>query len=646
MPHGSRLAGASGLRLCVVATTLCPVLVGREEELAQLDRLLDAALAGSGGLVLITGEAGIGKSRLGRELGARARARGAATVTGRALPSGTVRPYLPLTEALLQALRDRPVPADPDFAPWRSILGVIVPEAVGERAPDASPNARAEAVVQLLRRISDPHGLVVVLEDVHWADPDTLAVVEYLANNLAGARTLCVATCRDEPAREQITRLLDSRAASRVALARLDEEDTARMARACLPGADGAAIDRVLKVADGVPFLVEEVLASPGVPGSFAETVGARLATVGDEVRGVLSVAAILGRTFDWRLLAAASGQSEQVVDRALELGVREQLLRLEAGVFSFRHALSREAILERMLPSRRRAVAGAALAALDAAHPQPDAGSRDLAADLATESGDTARAGALLAESGRAALDRGALATAIDALRRAHGCGEPTAASPLVRALALAGRVEEAIAIGADTAAHTTQPADRAAVHLELAHAAVAATRWPLARSQLADARRLLIAQPDGDAQARLMVLEAEVALAADDLERARRLAAAVASGADRSAEIRCQAWEILGRIERFTDRDAARERFEQALTAAQAAALPFWQLRAMHELGTIDMFDHAGVDRLLQARRTAEQLGALSTAAVLDLQLVAAYHCRFELAAASRHGRSALAL
>ena len=93
---------------------------------------------------------------------------------------------------------DRPAPSDPDLVPWLPALGAIVPSLAREMAGDCSAAVRGEAVIQLLRRLSEPEGLVVVLEDLHWADPDTLGVVEYLADNLEGARVLCLVTSRDE----------------------------------------------------------------------------------------------------------------------------------------------------------------------------------------------------------------------------------------------------------------------------------------------------------------------------------------------------------------------------------------------------------------------------------------------------------------
>jgi hypothetical protein len=142
------------------------------------------------------------------------------------------------------------------------------------------------------------------------------------------------------------------------------------MVRACSPGANDETVARVQRAADGIPFLVEEVLASPGVPASFSDTVRARLNDFPEEERVVLSTAAIFGRHFDWRLVSQAVDEPSSVVSSAFERGVQHQLLVVRDGAFFFRHALTREAVLERLLPPRRRTLATAALATVDAAHP------------------------------------------------------------------------------------------------------------------------------------------------------------------------------------------------------------------------------------------------------------------------------------
>ena len=620
------------------------------------------ASAGRGSLAFITGEPGIGKSRLVRELTGYARGAGAAAVTGRAVPGGSSTPYRPLTEALLQILRDRPVPCDGDLRAWlpalQAILPGIGPSQEAGRPEDAviSPVARAEGVIRLIRWLGIEAGVLITLEDLHWADPDTLAVLEYLADNVGGERVLFVATSRDEPDSDGAglaRRLADRRAVTRLSLGRLGAEDVERMVRACLTGAGDDLVARAQLAADGVPFLVEEVLASPGVPDSFAEMVRARLAGFSPDERRVLEAAALLGRSFDWQLLAAVSGTEAAVVSASLERAVMSQLLTADGEVFHFRHALTREAVAVGLLPPARRSLAGAALAAAEAAHPGLDGPWRDIAADLAAQSGDTERAGVLLARSGEEALDRGALATAAGKLRRAVAMiADPAARAAaeglLLGCLALAGQADEALRLGARLIESAAVPSaagpSPADIHLQMAGAAIEATRWAAASAHLEAAKQLEAADPRPGRGPRIAVLAAELALARDDVTQASQLARTVLGAADAGPEVRCQALEVTGRIRRMRDLGAARAAFEQALGIAEAENLPVWRLRALHELGTIDLFDGGATDRLSQARRTAAELGAFSTAAVLDLQLAAAYDFRVELEESARHARLAL--
>ncbi|MBV9922580.1 MAG: AAA family ATPase, partial [Pseudonocardia sp.] len=316
---------------------VCPVLVGRDAELETLGAALDAAREGRGGLVWLVGQAGIGKSRLARSVLEHARSTGAGVAVGRAVPDGGAMPYRPWSEALLALLRDRRLPEDTQLRGWLPALGAVVPTIADEAArgsrdggEEVSAAIRGEAVLQLLRRLAGVGALVVVLEDLHWADPDTLAVLEYLGDNLSGQRVLCIATGRDEPpnpARGLSARLHARRAATVIPLERLDQVQTAAMARLCAPHADEQRVRQVAETADGVPFLVEELLATPGIPRSFADTVAARLTALGDPCPSIIQAAAVLGRHFDWRLLAAVTGLGPQAVTAALARGVECQLL-------------------------------------------------------------------------------------------------------------------------------------------------------------------------------------------------------------------------------------------------------------------------------------------------------------------------------
>ena len=232
-------------------------------------------------------------------------------------------------------------------------------------------------------------------------------------------------------------------------LGRLDPAAMADMARACLDAADlpDAVHAFVAERAEGIPFLVEEVLAglvgegalterdgrwhaadlvAPGVPATFADTVRRRLDSVSAESRQVIGAAAVLGRRFDWALLGPVTGLADAAVIAALRDGVGLQLIVAERESFRFRHALTHEAVLAGLLPPERALLAGRALAAVEAAHPGLPGAWCTLAADLAGRAGDAARAGGLLLEAGRRDLAVGALASAEHTLARARDADRP----------------------------------------------------------------------------------------------------------------------------------------------------------------------------------------------------------------------------
>lgn len=639
---------------------LCPVVVGRDRELDVLRGALTDARAGRGAAVCLLGEAGIGKSRLARELVALARGRDVVVAVGRAVPAGVGVPYRPWTEALSGLLRERAMPDDPRLRPWLAAVTAIVPPLGGNGAVEpgeVSAAVRGEALLRLLGHLASPAGLVVLLEDLHWADPDSLAVLEYVADNLAAVPVLVVATARDEPvtpALELADRLAARRSAVRLTLARLTADETAVMVQACL-GADctpGTAA-AVARVAEGVPFLVEEVLASPGVPAGFAASVAARLAGLDPAEQRVVEAAAVLGRRFDWQLLGGTAQVSSSAVAAALERATAALLVTVDDGRFQFRHALTRDAVLARMLPPRRVELARRALAVLDGEGDEASEALRELAADLAEQAGDLGRATGLLLASGRAALARGAVDTALATLRRvvttptADGV-RAQAARLLIEAAAAAGRVDEAVetasALLTALAASGAPPAQRAAVHVQVADAAVTATRWPLAADHLAEAARLLGSDPDPAVSAERAVLAAQVALEQEDLDRARALAQDVLADPATSPPVACQAWAVVGRTRRLDDLAGARVAFARALEVAEAAGLGVWEVRALHELATIDLLDRVDTALLLRTRARAEELGLLTRVAVADLQLSAAAASVCDLDEQTRRARCAL--
>jgi DNA-binding CsgD family transcriptional regulator/tetratricopeptide (TPR) repeat protein len=647
---------------------LCPVLVGREEEVQFLVDGLDRAADSRGGTFFVAGEAGVGKSRLVREVSRLARTRGLRVLTGRAVSGGVPVAFRPLAEAVLGGLRQHGELDLSELRPFRPVLGPLVRQWLPGAPPPGveSPVVLGEGLLRLLRILDGGRGCLLVLEDLHWADPESLAVVEYLADNVATERIVCVGTLRPEEAgagRDLVGKLVDRRAATVVNVAGLGHEATVRLARACLGTADlPADVETLLGAsADGLPFLVEELLAGlvgagvlverdgcwsttgpldGRVPPSFADAVGRRLDALPGPARSVLHAAAVLGRRFDWSLLVAVTGLDDAEVVAALRQAVSAQLVTAEADGFCFRHALTRDAVLGDLVAPERMSLAGRALAAVEEAHPDLPAVWCELAAELAEVAGDRVRAAGLLLAVGRRAMAAGALATAEVTLARASGlvADDPALAVPiddaLTDVLALAGQVDRAFELGGrllarpDLVAHL--PAGGAELHLRLARAGIAAGRWQVAVDQLTAARDApAVEQVDlatGWA-ARLDALEAQVALGQGRLDRSDRLAAVALETAELAGlpAVACEALEVAGRVARQRDLHAAEAAFIRELAIADAHGLELWRLRALHELGTVDQLRTESVERLSQARELALGIGALALVATLDLQIAA---------------------
>jgi DNA-binding CsgD family transcriptional regulator len=625
------------------ATIPCPVLVGRAAEMDALVAAFERARAGRGEVVYLTGEAGIGKSRLAHELVVVAEDAGARVLRGRAVPGSGAAAFRPLTEALAPLV----VSAEPtgELAPWLHALAAIVPTvSVRTRVADVTAPVRGEAVIRLLASACAPSGALVVLEDLHWADPETVAVVEHLTDNLGRAPVLCVVTVRDDErgaARELVRRVAAARSALVLPLGRLNDAQVGAMVYSCAGGSDPGAIARIVSVAEGVPFLIEEMLVSPGLPASFAATVESRLAALSETDRRVLVTAAAFGREFDWRLLAAASGVPHDDVVDALDRGVDAQLLSVHGDGFRFRHALTADAVFQSVAPPRRDALASAALAVLG------DAAAGDVAARLAERAGQPERAGRLHLALGQEALDRGALHTALVALERAaallrEGGERDTADERLVDVLALIGRADDAATLGRRLVARLPG-ARAAAVHLRVAAAAIATTRWDAAREHLAAAGALV---DDPALMAELTVREAELAYETGDTARASASAhdALTVAMRENLPVVECEALQILGRCARRTSLDDADGWFRRALEVADRHDLPLWRLRSLHEIGTIGLLDRSDVSALLDAQRLAESIGAMGTAAVLDIEIAAGFNSANELRASVEHGLRAV--
>lgn len=661
-------------------------VVGRVFEVAALHDAFDRATGGQGSVAFVVGESGIGKSRLAEVVAVRAASDGIPVLRGRAVAAPTPVAYRPVAEALCAAVRTGVVPDEaPGLTPFRPILGWLVPEWRGDQGQvDDSVMALAEAVLRFLRVAAGDRGCLVVLEDLHWADPETLRVVEYLADNLVAERVLCLVTIRDEgrTAGLELARVLGAQRVSQVLeLSRLGLQEVAEMVGDCL-SADTIP-EEVLELAaraDGVPFLVEELLATavtsgvlvtdgrswtrsnmvePIVPLTFSDSMRRRLTALGEATRAVLLAAAVLGRRFDWSLLPVIAGLSEEEVLTALRTAVDTHIVSVDqgSGTFRFRHALSRDAVMAELLPPERAALSRRALAAVEGAHPELEDDWCQLAAELAEGAGNRSRAGTLLLDVGRRSLERGALASAEEALDRAREvltADDPTMLDVeecLCQVLSLAGKRDRALHVGASLLARLGDDGRaahrRAEVHLKLARAALAATHGEEAYAFLEQARAETAAAPDERLAARLNAVGAQIAMMREPAQ-APALAGAALETAERIglADVACEALEVLGRSARRRDLDAAETAFTRALALADLHSLTVWRARALHELGTIDLLRGGSVSRLQEARNLAVGQGALATAAVVDVQIAAALAVRDDPEPAAAAARSSMEL
>ena len=607
-----------------------------------------------GAAQVVSAAAGVGKSRLVRELASWAQTKGGLVLTGRCSPTGQDTPLRPWREALLAAARaGRRPTADLDaFVP---ALARVVPE-WGDAGADPSALVLGEAVVRLLSSwTAADTATLLVLEDLHWADPESLAVLEYVVDNLAGAPLLVVATLRDGepgPGADLAAELIARRAALAVRLGPLSDDEVLAVARSCLDGGDlpddaGAAL---VARCDGVPFLVEELLATAvrsgwdtitdGVPGSVAASVATRLDGLPPAARPLLTAAALLGRHFDWTLAAAAAGVTEDEAAELLRLAVRAQLLDVEGAGFRFRHA-----------PDPRRGRGGRPPRRAGAPRP-PRARRRSPPPPPSStaSSGPSPRGWPRWPARRTGPPTCGCAAPGGRSTRAPSPPPRAWPGTPATPARRVAGRRRRrgpaagVRAVRPDGAGRRARPPparrpdrpDRARRRPPRAGRGRARGR-PLGRRRGARHRR-----PHADG------VRPRPARPRRRPRRRRPPSAATTStppspsppppsrGARKTGQVavECEALEVIGRAERGRDVAKAEAAFTEAHDIAAAAGLRLWQVRALQELGTIDLFVSLAPDRLLEARRVAVSLGALATAAVIDLQLGALYDERGDLA------------
>jgi DNA-binding CsgD family transcriptional regulator/tetratricopeptide (TPR) repeat protein len=614
-----------------VAATSTSAFVGREAELARLAAALEEAGQGAAPAIVVEGESGAGKTRLLREFARLAAERGAKVLFGRCVDCGDAGPpYWPIIEAL------RPLFGSDDG---------------GER-PGDDRSRYFEDVLDLLEEAGRHSPVVLLLDDLHWADRSTRDLLGFLLANLAGGPgPLVLAAVGSEalvpghPLLPLLAELRRSRRAEFLALDRLDKGDVEAQLTSMLGEApEPDLLEEIWRRSEGNPFFVEELLAAarlssgghPPTPGGHELTstlqpiLAARLGALSPDARAAAGAVAAAVGPVSHRILAEVAGMPEEALLAGLRECVDHHVLLAtrgsRSGTYTFRHSLLREAAYDGLLPGEA--------TRLHAAY------GRALAAEVADAAGSTVADLAAIAWHLYAAGDaERALPAALAAAEAAEAaCGYSEVHIQYERALELAGRLpatgdgpdRTALAERAAEAAHLAGEPARAAELLDLALAGAAQEdlsrlllalgrgRWAAGDSDGALAaydeavRRL--ENPETAEGVRALAAAAEARMLAGRYGESRRLAEDGLALA-RRLELPQEEAEILGTLgvdlALLGDADAAVSALDEAVEAAEKAGRPrplarAWLNRAevlagpLNRLGDAAAVAAAGLDRL----------------------------------------------
>ncbi|GLW66148.1 LuxR family transcriptional regulator [Actinomadura rubrobrunea] len=445
------------------------VLIGRRAELAALTAALDRAAAESAATVLVSGDAGIGKTHLVTALAGIARERGCAVLVGQCAELGESMPYLPLADALWRGVRDpRQGEAVRAALESRPVLRRLLPDGDGGRgdASELDQQRLFGAALGLLGELGSTRPVLLVLEDLHWADTSTRHLLTFLSRVLQRERVCLVGTYRSDdlhrrhPMRPVIAELLRVPDVSAVELRPFAPDETAEYLAALSEGEDLSPelAERVHARSEGNPFYAAELYAAAAtgedLPAGLADLLLARLERLGDDAQRVVRAAAVAGRRVGDELVRRVSGLEEAAVGAALREVVSHRQLLPDGDGYVFRHALLREAVYADLLPGERTRLHAAFAALLaDRSGPAAELAYHSLAAhDLPVAFAASVRAGREAERMGAPAealehYDRAlSLWEAVPDPETASGCTRVDLALAAVRACGRCGEVRRAI--------------------------------------------------------------------------------------------------------------------------------------------------------------------------------------------------------
>jgi predicted ATPase len=436
----------------------CPVLVGRGAEVARLRAAIERAAAGQPATVLVAGEAGIGKTRLVTEAAGYAAGLGVVALAGGCLDVGEgVLAYAPVVEALrpLAGLLG-PGELERVLDGAGEELARLVPELgsrdTARRAGQLEPSRLFELLLGMLHRIAERAPVLLVAEDLHWADQSTRDLLAFLVRNLRAGVAL-VLTCRsDEPRPGHplgpfLAELSRGGRAERLELGRLGRRELTELVAGILGEPPSPSLAReILARAEGNPFFAEELLAArregTRMPPALRDLLLARVDALPESAQRVLEAAAVAGSRVDHELLAAATGRDGGQLVPLLREAVARHLLAVDEGNggYMFRHALVQEAVYGELLPVQRAPLHAAYARALDRRIGRCDADAGGTAVELAQlayhwqGAGDQGQALPSLVRAGQAAELAAAPAEALEHYQRALDLWEQAPAARWTR--------------------------------------------------------------------------------------------------------------------------------------------------------------------------------------------------------------------